>query len=28
MIEESELEGGEISRKEISKILRRNGVDF
>ena len=28
MIEESELEGGEVSRKEISKILRRNGVDF
>ena len=28
MIEESELEGGEVSRKEISQIFRRNGVDF
>lgn len=28
MIEESEGEGGEVTREEILKIFRRNGVDF
>lgn len=28
MIEESEREGGKISREEISKIFKRNGIDF
>ena len=28
MIEETEMEGGEVSRKEISKIFKKNGINF